>query len=103
MSKFTPGPLYASGNGVHTRRGTVGLCTAIAYDPDDQSHLTDVARANAVLYSAAPDLLAACEAVWAAWRNDPNVNEPEWDGYTTIQQVRLAIAKAHGEETAKAG
>lgn len=45
----TPGPVHANGNGVHQRRGTVGMCVAIGYDPDNPGHCTEVSKANAEL------------------------------------------------------
>lgn len=47
----------------------------------------DEAVANMYLIAAAPDLLAALEAVMAEWR--------EGYGLQCVDQVRAAIAKAH--------
>ncbi len=40
------------------------------------------------------DLLAACQAIWNQWRGNECVNNPDWDGYATMQMVRAAISKA---------
>lgn len=57
--KFTPGPLTASGNGVH--KGT--SCVAIAFDPVGGPGVTEVAQANAKLFAAGPALYEALQYV----------------------------------------
>lgn len=59
-------------------------CTGSAKAEDDN------ARANARLISAAPDLLAACEAVISELDGDPH-------RYSLCNTVAAAIAKAKGE------
>jgi hypothetical protein len=63
-----------------------------------KAHLTECAEreANARLIAAAPDLLAVCARFEAYMlrKGDP------WDGddWQLMQDVRAAIAKAHGEQ-----
>ncbi len=85
----TPGPLIVledeEGCIVDTpyeREGADGALAYVAYHDD------------ALLYAAAPDLLAACEAALAWWDNVPKTIDhmnPPW-----LDQLRAAIAKAHG-------
>ena len=88
MSKFTPGP-WTADEVRHDRdqvvrgpdRGPIALVQIAGYPPR-------IGRANAVLISAAPDILAALEAVMLASPVLP---------FGVNQQVTAAIAKATGE------
>jgi hypothetical protein len=91
MSKATPGPWYANGNGVHIQRGTVGLCVATAHDPHDPSHSTDVCHANARLIAASPLLLELANEVAKEYED-----AADWmDAIGRLQgMARAALAKA---------
>ncbi len=87
MSKISEGEWYASGNGVHVRKGSVGLCVACAYDPENPSQSNEVAHANAQLFAASKDLLAACQ----------NYVYGHKDALECEADMRAAIAKAEGD------
>ena len=95
MAKYTPGPwnTMVSGGSVWGSGGE-WIC-----DPSDRhAYPTDTQRANARLIAAAPDLLAALEAMVAAARRggDPQVSiDEECDAWQLIDH---AIAKAKGED-----
>jgi hypothetical protein len=84
MSKHTPGPWLArepNGPGMGWRVGPAWL---------GEAPWSDETRADAQLIAAAPDMLAALEAV----------AETTWDGTTAKmlrEQVLAAIAKAKGQ------
>ena len=82
-TKHTPGP-WVVGNVGEVVAG--GITLADVYGDEEQ------ADADAYLIAAAPDLLAACEAVAAT----------TWSKNTATiigERVRAAIAKAKGEKT----
>ncbi len=58
----------------------------------------DFEHANARLIAAAPELLAACKAIWSDWRNHHQLDDPDWEGQSTLNLVRSAIAKAEGRD-----
>jgi hypothetical protein len=91
-TKTTPGPWYATGNGIHIRKGTVGLCVGVGHDPHEPGHCTDVALANTALMAAAPNLLAVCDDILAILTHPTR-------HVTIVEQVALekAIAKARGD------
>lgn len=89
----TPGPWYASGNGVHIRKGTVGLCVATAHDPNDPSHSTEVCHANARLIAAAPQLLAAIEELIGHYAQEIGLR-PEECVSGPFANARAALAAA---------
>lgn len=60
------------------------------YTDEDKKHV-----ANARLIAAAPDLLAACEAVLKADANPQPWLEPKYSN--AIAQARSALSKARGE------
>ena len=89
MSKHTPGPWIALRE---RTAGTFFNSYAIMQRDEIIAHTTtDIGaktEADARLIAAAPDLLAACEALVAGWEH--NLTEP-------MALVRAAIAKARGE------
>lgn len=100
MNKHTPGPWIrvARANGKLGEtvcfRGTDELTATdiCRVEPeDDNGAAIKVARANAQLIAAAPDLVEALQEVLAnaAWRVDFHTPDPDW-----VTQVRAALAKA---------
>lgn len=100
MNKHTPGPWIrvARANGKLGEtvcfRGTDELTATdiCRVEPeDDNGAAIKVARANAQLIAAAPDLVEALQEVLAnaAWRVDFRTPDPDW-----VTQVRAALAKA---------
>jgi hypothetical protein len=92
MTNHTPGPWYASGNGVHIRRGTVGLCVATAHDPHEPNCSTDACHANARLIAAAPLLIELANEVAKDYED-----AADWkDAIGRLQRMaHAAIAKAN--------
>lgn len=78
--KHTPGPW-------HVGIGNTNYCYFVGDDPNLSAEET---KANARLISAAPDLLAACEACMEFWDNDG----PVWAGAEVVADMREAIRKA---------
>ena len=97
MTEHTPGPWEA-----FVKHGVI----CVHLEKDDSPHLTEVISwqgfdscdikshdervANAYLFAAAPDLLAACEMALHAFEDNWAIN---WD------DLRRAIDKAKGEVT----
>lgn len=103
MAKHTPGP-WAFGGSLVSARGCINVALALHswggesklprdYDRTAPEELAEHA-ANAKLIAAAPDLLAACEAALAAL---PRFS-PRGPGAKIVNQVKDAIAKAHGND-----
>ena len=95
--KFTPGPWQANGNGVYAAGGTIGILKSYQ---GSYGHLTEVEKGlNLQLAAAAPDLLAACEAILL--RLDVEAKEQGEDavflGNALRSQLRAAIEKAINE------
>lgn len=100
MSKHTPGPWkaveYAHSFGICTAKGdgySERLAECVYWNtPRDDQPSRDTARINARLIAAAPELLAALQALFA-W----SVAQPfrEHDGHP-VQLARAAIARATG-------
>jgi hypothetical protein len=63
--------------------------------------LAATARANACLIAAAPELLAACKLIWEQWCGHEQINDPDWEGYATLQAVSAAITKAEPSQLAE--
>lgn len=103
MTKFTPGPWTVWGKGyspwcvmphehspAYQDRHSRGIATMENWDPGE-------AKANAHLIAAAPDLLAALEALlpladWALLeQSPPGADDP------LVDQARAAILKARGK------
>ena len=96
MSEHTPSPwdFHTTSAGTH----------AVTAD-DRQIHIatfgwsgssdTDTSVANGVLAAAAPDLLAACEAMLDA--SDGAFEDCDCGECETVRQATAAIAKARGE------
>ena len=111
-SKHTPGPWISDGERVLTTTGRdrkvadIGAPgTEYRDDGGDHTdaidHYFEVVHANAAIIAAAPDLLAACEAVAedvcsslcpSKWRTDSGQPHSAQCG-----QLRAAIKKARGE------
>lgn len=101
MSKHTPGPW------IHDTRGyphpdvkaTSGFNIACTWGVNGQPKTKEsyeaqkkIARANARLIAAAPDLLEACQALIAYCDKNPPMGDSLW----SVRQIRAAIAKATG-------
>ena len=91
MSEHTPGEW-------HVRPNNGGRFTLLEQQSSDPSSAE--ARANAHLIAAAPELLAACEAI-VAWFDAESKSLPEWSHdecltacYECEALARAAIAKA---------
>lgn len=88
-TKHTPGPWYAVGSWVeHENDKVADICNC---DPESmgQEHLgrSDAEiRANARLIAAAPDLLAACEAIWKYDQADC-----EADSFINLYEPAMAL------------
>lgn len=91
MSKHTPGPwrtkLYEDVLEVYANVNGPGWLVAQWESPDDND------KANARLIAAAPDLLAACQAI-DEWHDLMAQDYPEI--MRPFRMVRAAIAKATG-------
>jgi hypothetical protein len=87
-NKHTPGPWRISQH--DDFRIECGALT-IANVVENSMHRMDEAQANAKLIVAAPDLLAALEAIADQWMTKGEV------GVSKIDAARRAIAKARGE------
>ena len=83
---YTPGPWEAEGCYVRAKSGVVVATSAIRTPQEE--------RANAILCAAAPDLLAACEAIVCAFVRHPG-NQDERAHALIIAQS--AIKKARNE------
>jgi len=109
MAEHTPGPWKDAGREdprstwhyVEAREG--GFKTGIATVRGDLKHpggarFIGSPKANARLIAAAPDLLAACNAI-KAWEDTPNSHYVAWPGtlHDAIEAARTAIDKATGE------
>jgi hypothetical protein len=106
MSGHTPGPLVArkvsdqewhvdapDGDPTLSHLKWTGLAVVYGADyfPEEGAK---VAEANARLFAAAPDLLAAGEAILAASRLDPVDVRATFDAFVALEE---AIKKARGE------
>ena len=92
QTAHTPGPLLARKRFVITPGGaSVAFCFGSPNLPSSQ------ATANACLFAAAPDLLAACDAFLALW---PGVHDGSRPAHpevrVAVNATRAAIAKARG-------
>ena len=91
MSKHTPGPWTRSAERIGTTAGTV----CVLYRRDDRvggGITADEANANGDLIAAAPELLAACEAIALLNEGQGQVNMCQVAG-----QARAALRKAKGD------
>jgi len=87
MSDYVPGPWYAKKTGIVTFYKTRRIQVATARQP---LFTAECQEANARLIAAAPDLLAALQAVADYWAGG---DVPE----VLDTQMRAAIAKARGQ------
>ena len=103
MSEHTPGPWeLAWEDGKH---GVIGQTTGgklvaiVGNNPDDGRN--DERKANARLIAAAPDLLAACEAVlkWAETPQSEDRGTFTYFAEVIVPMVDVAIAKAKSGES----
>jgi hypothetical protein len=105
MSEHTPGPwsYVDTGDGAHEiflaaepHQARYESQRVIEYahsiDPEEEPEQFAEAEANARLITAAPDLLAACEAARGWWTLDNHALAS-----TMLDQLDAAIAKARGE------
>lgn len=90
MSKHTPGPWYIDAKTIMVIRASDSLIAMTAGLPDDE--LTQQELANARLIAAAPDLLAALEAMVIRYGWGHNEADPE------MKHARAVIAKATGDK-----
>lgn len=101
MSKHTPGPWWHDDDGfVRADVGTSGdfVYSAPVADPHATKDIDpDEREANAHLIAAAPDLLAACEAVLPIIESLDSAKEEGDDDEPLAAQLRAAIAKAKGK------
>jgi hypothetical protein len=99
-----PWHICTTGHGLRLIRDENGYCVAEAVKPANSGAAYIDADANARLIAAAPDMLAALEAVlpdlWDGleFATDQNANEA-WlaDALHRLDVARAAIAKAKGE------
>lgn len=86
--KHTPGPWFtvdhSDGWTIQTKPEGVGYCIAMQYG--------DSPKENAILLSAAPDLLAAAKAFVEAWDKCLQLEKTD----VALRLARAAIAKAEG-------
>jgi hypothetical protein len=108
MATHTPGPITVERvNNEHSSRAGDGRthprvngwrCSMAEYEHAPEEH-----EANATLYAAAPDLLAACEALVEArrkWRSQDEtetIDSVEYLDMLDAIDFDTAIAKAHGK------
>ena len=98
MSKHTPGPWTVGTGKTKELKGEI-LCVGLETTPDwtpisiisPVDAVTETDLANARLIAAAPDLLAALNAMLTHMGMD----EDEWNK-PTFNQARVAVAKATG-------
>ncbi len=113
MSRFTPGPWEAMANGPNLPLARIGV-TVADYDGGGFSSYCvallpktfngETTSANARLIAAAPDLLAALQALDADWSafepKGPDGTDYLAESTKAIwRQARAAIAKATGEQS----
>jgi len=102
MSKFTPGPwttnvLDQSIGSIETADGSQAIGHAFEISAADRNAGGPIRKANALLMAAAPDLLAACQAiVWAHDRDHPAAEILD-ENSPLLGAIRDAIAKAEGQ------
>lgn len=89
--RFNPDPRFGWNVSPNGSDGVIATLTV--YATGDAEFPDAVQHANGYLMSAAPDLLAACEAVLAAWA-DPNALDARVEA---LRAARTAVAKAKGE------
>jgi len=103
MSKHTKGPWvvdydHSTSSAEHIRAGIDGDMYDVASVLCDE---TGSANANARLIASAPELLDVCRCALADLEGvlpeyDPEREHPAWE---TLQELRVAIAKATGEQS----
>lgn len=111
-TKHTPGPFEADGTQVYDRDGyEIVDCRGVHLHRDhdgNKGHWASVpgshrdvsdeeAAANAALFAAAPDLLAACETILFPLKQMPTPRLGEWNWPALAELARKAIAKATRE------
>jgi hypothetical protein len=88
--KYTPGPWTAEANGVFKDKQRNPI--ASVYDPEHTNHLTDIAKANAQLIAAAPEMYEALKAIIESGVI------PYCYSDKLVVAAKQALAKAEGEE-----
>jgi hypothetical protein len=102
--KYTPGPWAAEANGVFKDEQRNPI--ASVYDPEHTNHLTDIAKANAQLIAAAPDMYEALKDLVKLLECDDPVEVGCSCAYTGTGaplicawcKAKQALAKAEGRE-----
>lgn len=96
-NEVDPYNLYVTGNEHDDEHGRI-LCTAVAIVCGNATS-GNIATANARLIGAAPDLLAACEAINRLSNQNNRSMDALMDDMERITDLaRFAIAKAKGEK-----
>ncbi len=92
MSKHTPGPLIANGRSIEENKRHARVL-GIAYDASFNTPDVTLkeAEANARLWAAAPELLAALEGLF-----EDDVSGVLSDKRSSVKNALAAIAKARG-------
>lgn len=99
MNKHTPGPWRSVGSHGMLRHCILGPRGEIIARYSAWEDHPEEAEANTSLMVAAPDLLAACEAVVNAYEENDWSAPGVSDGlYDAIEGIRAAIAKVRGED-----
>ena len=117
MDKHTPGPWTVDGCGMERKRadGSPWRSLTISTPGDNPATVAEVcikmggkwkdetARANAALIAAAPDLLAALEAVASIGEagviEKRETEKPTWYALDAVKVIaRAALARARGEK-----
>lgn len=102
MSSHTQGPWILDGSEITTKKDPANLlCHVYACDrpdnPDGNWEFGDTSSANAILISAAPELLETLKscADWLDWLDDPRCGLGDTHK-KVISAARAAISKAEG-------
>ncbi|MFO0447419.1 MAG: hypothetical protein ACK52I_01800 [Pseudomonadota bacterium] len=85
-TKHTPGPWKRSYRNITANGVIVARVLPAEGGPEQEA-------ANARLIAAAPDLLAACEAVERWWNEHAIEGTPETDAFCTLARAAIAAAK----------
>jgi len=97
MSPHTQGPWTVENNSIY---GNAGMIRPFIASVEDD-HGDEETNANARLIASAPELLDVCRCALADLEGvlpeyDPEREHPAWE---TLQELRVAIAKATGEQS----
>ena len=101
-TKWTPGPWFVSTLGIiragHPDRSAVVAAAVADTGPLSPGRRISIpeAKANAALIAAAPDLVAACEAMRTRLTTIFNADDACWHDWPGAYGVDAALAKARG-------